>query len=935
MNIGTVIARLGGGAAATAAGPDPDPQDTAGFDAAWYLRAYPDVAAAGMDPRAHYLQSGWREGRSPSADFDGVFYRMTVSAPLAPDLCPLVHYNRAGKAANAPRSRAEALEGTPFRPDAALVTAAHPGLADLFDADHYLSRYPDAGPSDPLAHYLTHGWQEGRNPSAGFDTAFYRERFMSGDAADICPLLHYHLYGRAAALPPTRREAMERSRALAAGQDDPAPERLSTLPDEVKAVLLAPFFSRSHYLAAYPDVARSGSDPYRHYIAIGWREGRVPGPLFDPSVYVAPADADLPPLLHYAVIGRMTGRSGSRHEVHLAQERAAEALADERLAGLLQRLGYPADLIDRWRIREVILPMFSAEECRRRHGLGPAVSDVEAFLRYLALDLPAGIPPGPLFSADHYLTEVARLVLPPLRPQDHAFHHWLRHGHAAGASPTPAFVAADYLALNADLAGYPGPLWGHLILHGASEGRRFSLMASVAPGRQAVFPPDEPPRSVRFLERLSRRPSPDFRAMQDFHRSGRLEQTIAEAALHEPEIGELGPPGRINAMIPAWHDEGWAAYEQVLDLLPPGPVDAVVLMPFGKLGGADFVAGVLAATLAEAGRKVLVLRTDAPDWARPDWFPPDCPSLDLSQHLAKAHQPQRMLYELLVRLRPADVYNVNSRLAFQTFERFGERLALMMRLNAYYFCTDRTPEGAETGYPVSDFSNILGHLTAAMIDNAALAGQLAGRFGLSGEWRGKVRVIYTPAMTPPPAVPVAVRQVETAPQRLRRRILWAGRLDAQKRFDLVQEIARLLPEVDFDCWGKAVLDAPPDLSRLPANLRMHGAFAGYDDLPLAASDGWLYTSGWDGIPTILIELAAHGLPIVASAVGGVPELIDETTGWPLAAGATANDYAAAIREMLDAPVERCRRAAALQDRVRRQHSRAAYAAALADAAKGG
>jgi glycosyltransferase involved in cell wall biosynthesis len=190
-------------------------------------------------------------------------------------------------------------------------------------------------------------------------------------------------------------------------------------------------------------------------------------------------------------------------------------------------------------------------------------------------------------------------------------------------------------------------------------------------------------------------------------------------------------------------------------------------------------------------------------------------------------------------------------------------------------------------------------------------------------------------MTPPPAVPVAVRQVETAPQRLRRRILWAGRLDAQKRFDLVQEIARLLPEVDFDCWGKAVLDAPPDLSRLPANLRMHGAFAGYGDLPLAASDGWLYTSGWDGIPTILIELAAHGLPIVASAVGGVPELIDESTGWPLAAGATAHDYAAAIREMLDAPVERCRRAAALQDRVRRQHSRAAYAAALADAAKGG
>lgn len=934
MSIRTLIARRRGRAEAQ---PQPNPQDTTGFDAAWYLRAYPDVAASGLNPLRHYLQSGWREGRSPAADFDGLFYRMTVSAPLAPDLCPLAHWNRAGRAANAPRSRAEALAGTPFRPDAALVVAAHPGLADLFDADHYLTRYPDAlhsGP-DPLAHYLTHGWQEGRNPSAGFDTAFYRERFMSGDAADICPLLHYHLYGRAAALPPTRREAMERSRALAAGQRDPAQDLLSGLPAEVRAALLAPFFSPGHYLVAYPDVARSGSDPYWHYISTGWREGRSPGPLFDPATYAAPA-GDLPPLLHYAVIGRMTGQSGSRHETALAQERAAATLADERLADLLLRLGGPADLTDRRQISEVILPMFSAADCRRRHGLGPAPSDAEVFLRYLALDLPAGIPPGPLFSAGHYLTEVARLGLPPLRPQEHAFHHWLRHGYAAGASPTPAFAASDYLTLNGDLADHSGPLWGHFIRHGAAEGRRFSFMTTVAPSNLAALSDDRAPRSLRLLELLSGA-SADFQAMQDFHRSGKLERTIAEAARHEPEVGELGPPPHIHSMIPPWSDAGWAEYEQVLNLLPGGRFDAVVLVPSCKLGGSDFVAGVLTATLAEAGRKVLVLRNDAPDWARPDWFPPDCASVDLSRHLGKVHQPlrMRMLYELLVRLRPADVYNVNSRLAFETFERFGERLALMMRLNAYYFCTDRTPEGAEIGYPVWYFSNILGHMSSALIDNAALAGQLIRRFGLSGEWRDRVRVIYTPAMTPPPAVPLADQQVQTTPQRPRKRILWAGRLDAQKRFDLVQDIARLLPNVDFDCWGKAVRDAPPDLSRLPANLRMHGAFHSYGDLPLAASDGWLYTSGWDGIPTILIELAAHGLPIVASAVGGVPELIDETTGWPLPAEATAADYAAAITAMLAAPEERRKRAAALQDRVRRQHSRAAYSAALAYAAKGG
>ncbi|MCE9622755.1 MAG: glycosyltransferase family 4 protein [Actinomycetia bacterium] len=41
-----------------------------GFDAGWYLRVYPDVAAAGMDPLEHYLSSGCDEGRLPGPTWD-------------------------------------------------------------------------------------------------------------------------------------------------------------------------------------------------------------------------------------------------------------------------------------------------------------------------------------------------------------------------------------------------------------------------------------------------------------------------------------------------------------------------------------------------------------------------------------------------------------------------------------------------------------------------------------------------------------------------------------------------------------------------------------------------------------------------------------------------------------------------------------------------
>jgi glycosyltransferase involved in cell wall biosynthesis len=539
-----------------------------------------------------------------------------------------------------------------------------------------------------------------------------------------------------------------------------------------------------------------------------------------------------------------------------------------------------------------------------------------------------------MFVSEHYLEEVARRGLTPPRPNQPPFHHWLAHGVAAGLSPTPGFDAEDYLALNADLVSYPETLFDHFIRFGQHEDRRFTRLTTIANSGLAALTGDTSTGVRRFCEAVAQAGGADgeLTRMREFVTSGALEDLVRESAAIEPDIGRLEPG--IFSMLAPWHDSAWADCAQFFRMLPEGPFDSVVLMPFCKLGGADFVAGVLTAALSETGR-VLVIRTDADDWARPDWFPADVATVDLSG-LFRPLSPDlrtRILYEILLRIRPGGVYNVNSRLAFDTFVRFGERLALSMRLCAYYFCADRTPEGIETGYPVWYFSNILPFLSAAMIDTRSLADRLVARYKLSGPYRDRVRVVYTPAVTAFPATTVAEAQRARSGQHRRKRILWGGRLDRQKRFDLVRQIARLLPEVDFDCWGKAVLDAPPDLSSLPSNLSVHPPFKTYDELPLADSNGWLYTSAWDGMPTILIELAALGVPMVASAVGGVPELIDETTGWPMDEDATAEDYAAAIEAMIASPDERVIRARALQDRARRQHSREAYAAAIASVAR--
>jgi glycosyltransferase involved in cell wall biosynthesis len=182
-------------------------------------------------------------------------------------------------------------------------------------------------------------------------------------------------------------------------------------------------------------------------------------------------------------------------------------------------------------------------------------------------------------------------------------------------------------------------------------------------------------------------------------------------------------------------------------------------------------------------------------------------------------------------------------------------------------------------------------------------------------------------MNPPEPERLDARRGASAPEDRRPLVFWAGRLDRQKRFDLLVAIARAMPDIDFRAWGTAVLDAAPDLTGLPPNLRMQGTFISWDELPLRSADAWLYTAAWDGLPTVLIEVGGVGLPVVASAVGGVPDLITPETGWPVH-GDDPAVYVAALRELLADPDTALARATALQARVRRRHDFEAYAAAI-------
>jgi glycosyltransferase involved in cell wall biosynthesis len=76
------------------------------------------------------------------------------------------------------------------------------------------------------------------------------------------------------------------------------------------------------------------------------------------------------------------------------------------------------------------------------------------------------------------------------------------------------------------------------------------------------------------------------------------------------------------------------------------------------------------------------------------------------------------------------------------------------------------------------------------------------------------------------------------------------------------------------------------------------------DVPelLSSADGFVLSSAWEGMPVAVLEAAAVGLPVVATRVGGVPEVVEDgTTGYLVPPGDPASLTAAMIKmELLPA-----------------------------------
>lgn len=136
------------------------------------------------------------------------------------------------------------------------------------------------------------------------------------------------------------------------------------------------------------------------------------------------------------------------------------------------------------------------------------------------------------------------------------------------------------------------------------------------------------------------------------------------------------------------------------------------------------------------------------------------------------------------------------------------------------------------------------------------------------------------------------------------RLVTVGLLYDAKGYEfLLEGIARVDRDVRLDIVGDGPQRAELEALAIRLGIAERVVFRGLMPKPevaevLRASDAFVLASRYDNNPCAVIEALASGLPVVATAVGGIPELVDERNGL-LARPQDPDSIAARIRELLD------------------------------------
>jgi len=317
-----------------------------------------------------------------------------------------------------------------------------------------------------------------------------------------------------------------------------------------------------------------------------------------------------------------------------------------------------------------------------------------------------------------------------------------------------------------------------------------------------------------------------------------------------------------------------------------GPYAAAIVSPRCGIGGAEKTMREVAASLERlTGLPSLIVVADTV--VDPADLPPG--AICLPNMMVRGGPFLRIPYpiramvlkDVLVEIGVPRVISMNSFVG-NTLLETGALQTSGVKTASVLFCAGVGPGGAIEGYiRISDWLIDAG--VVLFTDNDHIARTLAER----SFYHDTVVLAMPEAVTSNPA-PSG------------RHVLWAGRIDTQKRPELLLEIAIRSPDIVYEVWGVPLLSdsALMDAITNQPNITYRGGFDSFDAIDMSDIACLLYTSAFDGTPNLLLEAMARGLPCVCTAVGGIPDLMADGRGVLIGSDAPVENYVAALKDVL-------------------------------------
>jgi len=511
-----------------------------------------------------------------------------------------------------------------------------------------------------------------------------------------------------------------------------------------------------------------------------------------------------------------------------------------------------------------------------------------------------------LFHAPSYQALLGKEELPDPQQSnidEQLLQHWLSKGCLAGLSPTPRFDTTYYLNANPDVAAAGLPAWLHWCDHGAIEGR----LPHPAFPKELLKDRSGPDALRAWIRQIGESP-PSLDWLEPLWRS---------AFNHEPQLSQLRWQNSVLSDQPFRGTRRAVHTTRLRELMPR--IQCLILLPGMAIGGAERLASIALRQRAEhyGVEDVLILCTDINDRQAQEWFEGlgniywinNDPDLALERNDCSL-----LLAQIVCGWAPKVVMNFNSGAGWEAMARWGRQMASRSETYSWLFSRIYGEQGEPWSYADQYSRQAIPSLKGILFDNHTFAHELTEHFALPADQAHKFKVIYQPVAQHPAKQPGGTA------------ILWVGRLAPQKRPELLAAVARQLPELRFEVWTPQEFN---DEARnwgldLP-NIVSCGGYLNIEDLPLDRYALALFTSAYEGMPNLLLELASYAMPLVASAVGGVNELVRLTTGWSVdTTHGSLKDQAinmvTAIQEVLANPEEARLRGLALQQLVRERHN---------------